>query len=181
MTDELVPQAARLAEVASEVRVGAGLGAGGVKPRPTLRTSYSRSARSTRIFCTPKRTPSCAESSYDWMLATGSSGCCFGTHAATSFDPAKGCVMLIVVRRSSARSACSLGGKPILSKRADCCSPVDGGVHPGGAIVAEKDEFRASRSTRRPGARDGARNRSKATARAFRRFVRLSGDQGLGP
>jgi hypothetical protein len=39
------------------------------------------------------------------MLATGSSGYCFRTHAATSFDPANGCVMLIVVRRSSARSA----------------------------------------------------------------------------
>jgi hypothetical protein len=42
-----------------------------------------------------------------------------------------GCAMLIVVRRGNARSACSLGFKPILSKRAGCRSSADGGVHAG--------------------------------------------------
>jgi hypothetical protein len=45
--------------------------------------------------------------------------------------------MLIVVRRSNARSACSFGFKPILSKRADCRSPADGGVHAGGGVCRE--------------------------------------------
>jgi hypothetical protein len=48
--------------------------------------------------------------------------------------------MLIVVRRSNAQSACSLGSKPILSKRADCRSPADGDVHGGGVVAVEKDE-----------------------------------------
>ena len=43
--------------------------------------------------------------------------------------------MLIVVRRSKARSVCSLEFKPILSKRADCRSPADGGIHPGGGVA----------------------------------------------
>ena len=50
--------------------------------------------------------------------------------------------MLIVVRRSNAPSACSLGFKPILSKRADCRSRADGGVHAGGGVAVEKDETR---------------------------------------
>ena len=47
--------------------------------------------------------------------------------------------------RSNPRSACSLGFKPILSKRADCRSPSDGGVQAGGGIAVEKDDRRNSR------------------------------------
>ena len=57
--------------------------------------------------------------------------------------------MLIVVRRSNARSACSLGFEPILSKRADCRSPADGGVHAGGGVAVEKDEEEKTRVGRR--------------------------------
>jgi hypothetical protein len=56
--------------------------------------------------------------------------------------------MLIVVRRSNARSACSLGFKSILSKRGDCRSAADGAVHAGGRVAVEKDE---PRNRRRPG------------------------------
>jgi hypothetical protein len=44
--------------------------------------------------------------------------------------------MLIVVRRSNARSARSIGFKPIVSKCADCGSPADGGVYAGGASLS---------------------------------------------
>ena len=56
--------------------------------------------------------------------------------------------MLIVVRRSKARSVCSLEFKPILSKRADCRSPADGGVRPRGGVAVEKDESRVSGAVR---------------------------------
>ena len=58
--------------------------------------------------------------------------------------------MLIVVRRGNARSACSLGLKPILSRRADCRSPAHGGVHIGRGVAVEKDELR---QRGRPGVR----------------------------
>jgi hypothetical protein len=76
----------------------------------------------------------------------GAEGCWNRTKGATAFGPSKGCAMLIVVRRSNARSACSLGFKPILSKRADCRSPADGGVHAGGGVAVKKDEDRHGRS-----------------------------------
>ena len=64
--------------------------------------------------------------------------------------------MLIVVRSINARSGCSLGFKPILSKRADCRSLADGGVHAGGGVAAEKDEIQLRENAtvallRRPG------------------------------
>ena len=67
-----------------------------------------------------------------------------------AFGPSKGCAMLIVVRRSNAWSACSRGFKPILSKRADCRSPADGGVHAGGDGAVEKDDVREQWRGRRP-------------------------------
>jgi hypothetical protein len=51
--------------------------------------------------------------------------------------------MLIVVRRNNAGSACSLSSRPILSKRADCRSPADGGVDAGGDVTVEKDDWTA--------------------------------------
>ena len=64
-----------------------------------------------------------------------------GTETVTPFGPSKGCAMLIVVQRSTARSACSLGVKPIFNKRADCRSPADGGVDAIGGVAVEKDEM----------------------------------------
>jgi hypothetical protein len=52
--------------------------------------------------------------------------------------------LLIVLRRSNARSACSVGFKPILSKRADCPPPADGGVHAAGGVAVDTDEDQAS-------------------------------------
>ena len=56
------------------------------------------------------------------------------TEAVTS------CPTPIVVRGSNPRSDCSLGVKPILSKRADCRSPANGGVHVGGDVTVEEDD-----------------------------------------
>ena len=85
---------------------------------------------------------------------------CYRTEAVTSFGPPKGCAMLIAVRRSNARSACSLRFKPILSKRADCRSPAGGGVHAGGGVAVEKDEQRQRLSSRRRGDRFARRSGS---------------------
>ena len=60
-----------------------------------------------------------------------------GSHVLRPFE---GCAMLIVVRRSNARSACSLGLKPIVSKRADCRSPPDGRVHADGGVAVELED-----------------------------------------
>ena len=48
----------------------------------------------------------------------------------------------IVVRRGNAWSACSLGFKLLLSKRADCRSPANGGIHAHGGVAVELDDDR---------------------------------------
>jgi hypothetical protein len=45
------------------------------------------------------------------------------------------------------RCVCSLGFKPILSKRADCRSPADGRIHASGGVAVEKDDQRQSART----------------------------------
>jgi hypothetical protein len=62
--------------------------------------------------------------------------------------PHRGRSPIPVLRRGSGRSARSLGVKPILSKRADCRSTADGGVHAGGGVAVEKDENQRSRRAR---------------------------------
>jgi hypothetical protein len=52
--------------------------------------------------------------------------------------PHRGTSLIPVLQRASGRSACSLGFNPILSKRADCRSPSDGGVHAGGASLSRR-------------------------------------------
>jgi hypothetical protein len=86
--------------------------------------------------------------------------------------------MLIVVRRSNARSACSLGFKPIVSKRADCarlqmevCTPTaaslpswtkTGRVRVAADLVICDERFRSgARASRRK------RRRSRASALAL--------------
>ena len=49
-----------------------------------------------------------------------------------------------ILSRGSGRCACSHGFKPIVSKYADCRSPADGAVHPGGAVAVEKDDQQRS-------------------------------------
>ena len=49
--------------------------------------------------------------------------------------------MLIVVPRGSGRAPCSLGSRPILSKRAHCRSSRDGGVRVGVGVAVEMDEL----------------------------------------
>jgi hypothetical protein len=71
------------------------------------------------------------------------------TEAVTSPGPSKSCAMLIVVRRGSARRACSLGFRPIPSKRVGCRSPADVGAHAGGPV--EKDDDRVSGTSPRSG------------------------------
>jgi hypothetical protein len=101
-------------------------------PRPSSScASASAPARSTRF---PRRRPA--------------TGCRTRTVAVRSFRPSKGCALLILVQRTNASSACSLGCKPVLSKRAGCRSPADGVVDAG--VVVELDD----EGQRRPGLSD---------------------------
>ena len=52
--------------------------------------------------------------------------------------PHSGTSLIPVLRRGSGRSVCSLGVKPILSKRPDCRSCADGGVHAGGGVAVRR-------------------------------------------
>jgi hypothetical protein len=86
--------------------------------------------------------------------------------------------MRIVVRRGSARPACSLDVKPILSKCADCRSPADGGVHAGGGGAVKKDDDQEPRGCQ-PGLRllldfaDGAGGRPARRSVALRNGGKL--------
>ena len=65
------------------------------------------------------------------------------SHTPVGATPHHGTSLIPVLRRGSGRSAWSLGFKPILSKRAACRSPADGGVHASAGVAVEKDDDRA--------------------------------------